>query len=610
MTKKFNLFANLKSDLPSGLVVFLVALPLCLGIALASGAPPLSGIIAGIVGGIVVGFMSKSHISVSGPAAGLTAIVLTAISDLGAFNIFLTAVLIAGLIQLLLGFVKAGSISNYFPTNVIEGMLAGIGVIIILKQIPHAVGFDNDFEGDQSFFQMNGENTFSSIIGAFDYIQIGSVLITLVSLAILISWDKIGILKRMKLVPGALVAVIVGILLNEFFISTGSSFAISKEHLVSLPVPSSLEDFKNIIIVPDFNGFLNTKVWIVGITIAIVASIETLLCIEAADRMDIQKRYTDTNVELKAQGIGNMLSALLGGLPMTSVVVRTSANNNAGAKSKMSAIIHGVLLLISVLAIPFLLNKIPLATLAAVLLMVGYKLAVPNIRHFVSYMPKEINVLIASLVSMKIAFDVTETFGTAVFIFGVLSGVILAYCIYKFTRVIEFKKLITRNQYLYFPFIATLLAVVFTDLLKGVALGIIISVGFILRGNMQRAYRFKKDQFEEGDVIRIDLAQEVSFLNKAAIKATLNSIPENAKVIINAHDTVYIAHDVLDLINDFTKIRAKEDNIKVKLKGFKKVYNIEEDEDENNHVFFEKYEDERLRKLAKLDPKAFLAQEI
>jgi MFS superfamily sulfate permease-like transporter len=543
MTKKINLFANLKSDLPAGLVVFLVALPLCLGIALASGAPPLSGVIAGIIGGIVVGLFSKSHLSVSGPAAGLTAIVLTAITDLGTFNIFLTAGLIAGVIQLILGFIKAGSISNYFPTNVIEGMLAGIGVIIILKQIPHALGYDADFEGDESFFENDGGNTLSAIYRAFEYLNLGSIIITAISLSILLLWDKIPFLKQLKLIPGALVAVVAGILINEFFIISGSSLVITAEHLVSLPVPQSLDDFKNIILVPDFTGFMNYKVWIVGATIAIVASIETLLCIEAADRMDVQKRFTDTNVELKAQGVGNILSALFGGLPMTSVVVRTSANNNAGAKSKMAAIFHGVLLLISVLAIPFLLNKIPYATLAAVLLLVGYKLAKPSvIVHFWN-----------------------------------------------------------KGKYQFIPFIATLLAVVFTDLLKGVALGMIISVIFILRGNMQRAYWFRKDEFEEGNVIRIDLAQEVSFLNKAAIKVTLNTIPENSRVVINANDTVYIAHDVLDLIHDFTTISAIEKNIKVKLKGFKKAYALDDIDHENNHVFFESYEEERIRKQAKED---------
>jgi MFS superfamily sulfate permease-like transporter len=541
MTKKINLFANLKSDFASGLVVFLVALPLCLGIAMASGAPLFSGIISGVIGGIVVGYLSKSHISVSGPAAGLTAIILTAITDLGAFDVFLTAVFIAGLIQLALGFIKAGTISNYFPTNVIEGMLAGIGIIIIMKQLPHAFGYDSDFEGDQSFLQMDGSNTFSTLLGIFDYVQLGSIIITVISLLILITWDKVSFLKKLKLIPGALVAVLIGVILNEIFTSTGSSLAIAKEHLVSLPVPTTLEEFKQIIVTPNFSGITNLKVWIVGLTIAIVASIETLLCIEAADRMDAQKRYTDTNVELKAQGIGNIVSSLLGGLPMTSVVVRSSANNNAGAKSKMSAIIHGVLLLISVVTIPLILNKIPLATLAAILLLVGYKLAKPStFRHF-------------------------------------------------------WKK----GKYQFVPFIATLSAVVFTDLLKGVALGIIISIIFVLKGNLKRAYNFRKEEYADGDVIHIDLAQEVSFLNKAAIKSTLNDIPENSKVIIDAKDTVYIAHDILDLIHEFKTTRAKDDNIKVKLKGFKKAYQLENSEETPNKVTFEHYYDAAKRKTVK-----------
>ncbi len=529
MTKKTNLFANLNSDFASGLVVFLVALPLCLGIALASGAPLFSGIISGIIGGIVVGFLSKSHLSVSGPAAGLTAIVLTAITDLGAFNAFLLAVLLAGIMQLLLGFIKAGSISNYFPTNVIEGMLAGIGVIIFLKQIPHAFGYDIDYQGDLAFLQTDGENTFSELFQIIGHIQLGSVVITIISLFILIAWTKVEFLKKLKLVPAALVAVIVSVLVNQFFIASGSSLSIKSDHLVSLPVPKSIEEFKSIFILPDFSAITNTKVWIVAITIAVVASIETLLCIEAADRMDAQKRYTDTNIELKAQGIGNIVSALLGGLPMTSVVVRSTANNEAGAKSKMSTIIHGVLLFISVVAIPTLLNKIPLATLAAVLLLIGYKLANPKtIKHF-------------------------------------------------------WKK----GKYQFIPFVATLLAVVFTDLLKGVALGMIISIIFILKGNMQRAYKFRKQEYHDGDVIHIELAQEVSFLNKAAIKSTLASIPKNSKVEINASDTVYIAHDVLDLIREFKKIKSKEENIKVKLIGFKKAYGLVETGEEDRHVFVE-----------------------
>lgn len=587
MTKKINLFANLKSDFASGLVVFLVALPLCLGIALASGAPLFSGIIAGVVGGIIVGYLSQSHLSVSGPAAGLTAIVLTAITDLGAFNVFLLAVLIAGIIQLALGFIKAGSISNYFPTNVIEGMLAGIGVIIILKQIPHAFGYDADYEGDETFVQADGQNSFSELFNVIDHVHLGAIVITLISLTILITWPKVDALKRIKLVPPALVAVIVSILLNEFFISSGNSLAISKSHLVSLPVPTTLEEFKSIIILPDFTAITNSKVWVVAFTIAIVASIETLLCIEAADRMDALKRHTDTNIELKAQGVGNIVSSLLGGLPMTSVVVRTSANNDAGAKSKMSTIIHGALLLISVLAIPVILNKIPLATLAAVLLMVGYKLAVPNIKHFADYMSKEVNLLIISIVLVIIGY--TNSVSSIVLIsLASLSVLILLYCFYKASNSIEFKKNVSRNQYIYFPFFATTLAVVFTDLLKGVALGMIISIVFVLRGNMRRAYDFRKEEYNDGDIIHIDLAQEVSFLNKAAIKTTLNSIPENSKVVINASDTVYIAHDVLDLIKEFKKIRAKEENIKVKLVGFKKVYELENTEEAGKkNVFVE-----------------------
>jgi MFS superfamily sulfate permease-like transporter len=545
MTKKINLFANLKSDFASGLVVFLVALPLCLGIAMASGAPLFSGIISGIIGGIVVGYLSTSHISVSGPAAGLTAIVLTAITDLGAFDIFLTAVFIAGLIQLILGFIKAGSISNYFPTNVIEGMLAGIGIIIVLKQLPHAFGYDSDFEGDQSFLQLDGSDTFSSLFKIFDYIQMGSVVITLVSMAILISWNKVPFLQKLKLIPGALIAVALGVILNEIFIGMGSTLAIGKEHLVSLPVPSSFEEFKSIIVTPNFSGVSNPKVWVIALTIAIVASIETLLSIEAADRMDVQKRYTDTNVELKAQGIGNMVSSLLGGLPLTSVIVRSSANSGAGAKSKMSTIIHGILLLVSVLVIPVILNKIPLATLAAILILVGYKLAKPA----------------------------------------------------------TFKHFWEKGKYQFVPFIATLLAVVFLDLLKGVALGIIISVIFVLKGNLKRAYYFRKEEYADGDVIHIDLAQEVSFLNKAAIKQTLNNIPENSKVIIDAKDTVYIAHDILDLIHEFKTTKAPDNNIKVKLKGFKKAYQLENTEGYQNHVTIEHYYDAAKRVMIKKEKK-------
>jgi len=521
--KNTSLIGGIKENFPSGLVVFLVALPLCLGIALASGAPPLSGVIAGIVGGLVVGTMSNSNISVSGPAAGLTAIVLTAITDLGAFELFLCAGMIAGLIQLILGFVRAGSISNYFPNNVIEGMLAAIGIIIILKQIPHALGFDKDYEGHESIFD-NGLN-FGYFTELFGAVHPGAIVVTLVSIGILLAWDKIPTLKRMKMLPGALVAVVAGILLNEFFKMTGSSLAIAPQHLVVLPIPQSLDDFKNLIITPDLNGFTNPKVWIVGATIAIVASIETLLCIEASDRLDQQRRITDTNLELKAQGIGNLISSFIGGLPMTSVVVRSSANANAGATSKLSAIIHGVLLLICVLTIPMILNLIPLATLAAVLLLVGYKLAKPA----------------------------------------------------------TFKHFWHLGKFQFIPFVATVVAVVATDLLKGVGIGLAISVFYILQGNMKRAYYLSREKLNDADGINIKLAEEVSFLNKAAIKKTLRNIKPNSTVIIDARGTSYIATDVLEMIQDFANIRAKEEDINVELLGFKTSYKDYET-DEDSHI--------------------------
>jgi MFS superfamily sulfate permease-like transporter len=528
--KKTNLFKYLKSDFPAGLVVFLVALPLCLGIAMASGAPLFSGIIAGIVGGIIVGYLSDSHVSVTGPAAGLTAIVITAIATLGSFETFLTAVFIAGLIQLFIGFLKAGAISNYFPNNVIEGMLAGIGIIIFLKQIPKALGADVEVG--------SGWAIFSDLAQAFTQIQPGVVLIASLSLVIILIWDKIHFLKNIKLLPSALVAVLIGTFLNEIFILTGSSLAITNNYLVELPVITSWDDFKGILILPDFlnfsqgfnfSSFYNKEVWTVAVTIAIVASIETLLCIEASDRLDPHKRFTDTNLELKAQGIGNLVSSLLGGLPMTSVVVRSSANVNAGSRTKMSAIIHGILLLMSVLSIPFLLNKIPLATLAAILLVIGYKLAKPAVfNHFYA-----------------------------------------------------------RGKYQFVPFIITVVAVVFTDLLTGVALGMFMSIFAVLRGNMKRAYYFRKEEYEAGDVIHIHLAQEVSFLNKAAILMTFNTIPDDSKVIINASDTVYIAHDILDSIKEFKKIRAIERNIDVELIGFKEVYELENSSKEVRKISIE-----------------------
>lgn len=516
MKKAKNLFGGIKENFPSGVVVFLVALPLCLGIALASGAPPLSGIIAGIVGGIVIGSLSNSNISVSGPAAGLAAIVLSSITELGAFELFLCAGLIAGLIQLALGFLRAGSISNYFPNSVIEGMLAGIGIIIILKQIPHALGYDaGSFSSERVFENGFGLESISLYIGnILSSIHPGAVVVTLISLGILLAWDKIPALKKLKLLPGALVAVIAGVLTNEIFKITGSSLTITPQHLVTLPVPKTAEEFSALITLPNFSGFLNPQVWIVGATIAIVASIETLLCIEASDRLDKQRRITDTNVELRAQGIGNLISSLIGGLPITSVVVRSSANANAGATSKISAVIHGILLLVCVLSIPFLLNMIPLATLAAVLLLVGYKLASPEkIKHFLA-----------------------------------------------------------KGKFQYIPFLATVLAVVFTDLLTGVAIGMAIAIIFVLQGNMKRAYYFSREELEEADEITLKLAEEVSFLNKAAIKKTLKNIQPHSKVVIDAKSTSYITSDVLEMIQEFANIRAKEEHIQVQLIGFRTNY--------------------------------------
>ncbi|OJV28407.1 MAG: hypothetical protein BGO32_06145 [Bacteroidetes bacterium 37-13] len=531
MIKKEQLFANLKYDFASGLVVFLVALPLCLGIAMASGAPLFAGIITGIIGGIVVGSISNSNISVSGPAAGLTAIIIAAISSLGSYETFLTTVFIAGIIQLILGILKTGAVSNYFPNNVIEGMLAGIGIIIITKQIPKALGADIEVG--------SGLAIFTDIAESFTQIQPGVLVITVASLAIILAWDKVNFLKKIKVLPSALVAVIVGTMLNEIFIATGNSLAVtSNNYLVTLPIISNFNELKEVFIQPDFlnfsNGFnyqsfLNKEVWTIAGTIAIVASLETLLCIEATDRIDPQKRLTDTNLELKAQGIGNIISSLVGGLPMTSVVVRSSANANAGAKTKMSTIVHGLLLLVCVLTIPFFLNKIPLATLAAILLVIGFKLARPAV----------------------------------------------------------FKHFFKRGKYQFTPFIVTVVTVVFQDLLIGVALGMGVSIFSILKGNMERAYYFRKEEYKDGDIIHIHLAQEVSFLNKAAILFTLDAIPNNSKVIINASDTVYIAHDILDSLREFRDIRAPLRDVEITLIGFKDEYNLENTDTNSKRVSIE-----------------------
>lgn len=508
-----SIFSNVKGDLSAGLVVFLIAVPLCLGIALASGAPLFSGMIAGIIGGIVIGSLSGSQLSVSGPAAGLTAVVLTAITRLGAFDIFLMAVVIGGVFQLLLGLIKAGTVANYFPSNVIKGMLTAIGIIIILKQIPHAFGYDANNEGDFAFIQIDGDNSFTALLSSLNHIHLGATLITIISVLIILYWGKI---PKLNMIPAPLVAVITGVALNSLFVASGSILAVSSSHLVSLPVADSFSSFIAQFTTPDFSAITNKEVWVVGLTIAIVASVETLLNVEATDKLDPMKRYSPPNRELKAQGIGNIISGLIGGLPITSVIVRSSANINSGARTRLASISHGALLLICAALIPFLLNKIPLATLAAVLLVTGYKLC----------------------------------------------------------KISIFKEMFRNGKYQWVPFVVTVVAIVFTDLLIGITLGMAVSVIAILRGNIRSSYFFRKEKYHSGDGIRLELAQEVSFLNKASILLTLDHMPENTMVVIDASKTTYIDYDVLETIREFKDVKAAQKNITVILTGFKDAYKL------------------------------------
>lgn len=501
-------FKYLKNDVPSGLVVFLVALPLCLGIALASGAPLFSGIIAGIVGGTVVAFTSGSSLSVSGPAAGLTVIVHNAITGFGSYETFLMAVVLAGLIQIALGFLKAGIIGYYFPSNVIKGMLAAIGIILILKQIPHAIGYDVDNEGDFYFIQADGENTFSEIINSLNHIHPGAVIIAIVSLVILILWEQPFLKKYsfFKTIPGALIAVVVGILINEWF-KSGDLF-LSGDKLVRLPVANSAEEFIGQFTMPDFTALSNSQVYFTAITIAIIASLESLLSVEATDKLDPHKRNTPANRELKAQGLGNFVSGLIGGLPLTAVIVRSSANIHAGAKTKLSAIVHGVLLLSSVVLLASLLNKIPLSCLAALLIMVGYKLA----------------------------------------------------------KISLFRSMYKMGWDQFLPFVTTVIAIQFSDLLRGIAIGMAVSIFFILRNNYRRAYIYREEEKYEGGNITIQLAEDVTFLNKGSIVSTLDQLPTNSNVTIDGSKSHSIDADVLEIIHDF-KSTAEHKNIKLELKN-------------------------------------------
>jgi SulP family sulfate permease len=502
-------FSELKYDLPASIVVFFVAVPLCLGIALASGAPLFAGIIAGIVGGIVVGVASGSPLGVSGPAAGLAVIVLTSIAALGgSWEAFLLAVVLAGGIQLVLGYAKAGFIAYFFPSSVIKGMLSGIGLLIIFKQIPHALGWDKDAEGDVSFWQTDGENTFSEIYKAVEFLTPGAVLIAILSLAILILWDKV-LTKKHKIfgmLNGPLVVVALGILMNYLYQNGILNYSLAADQVVNLPVPESLAAFFAQFTFPDFSAITNLQVWKIAFVMAIVASLETLLCVEATDKLDPYKRVTPTNRELKAQGLGNVLSGLIGGLPLTQVIVRSSANISFGGKTKMSAILHGVFLLISALTMASILNMIPLSSLAAILLMVGYKLAKPAL----------------------------------------------------------FKQMYKLGWEQFIPFVVTVIVILFTDLLTGIIAGMAMGGFFALRHSYRNSHYMKEAHTTENGVntYHLVLAEEVSFFNKASLIRELEAIPENSKVVIDCTNSKSIDYDVVELIKNFDS-NAKSRNIVV-----------------------------------------------
>jgi MFS superfamily sulfate permease-like transporter len=506
------MFKYLKNDLPASIVVFFVALPLCLGIALASGAPLFSGLIAGIVGGIVVGGLSGSKIGVSGPAAGLAAIVLTAITALGGYQNFLVAVVLGGAIQLLFGVLRAGIIGYYFPSSVIKGMLTGIGIIIILKQIPHFFGMDKDPQGDFAFLQVDGENTLTELLKAINAlisgnVSVGATTVAIIAMAILILWSNVLSSKGkfFQLVQGPLVAVAVGILFYVF--TKDTSFNITGDHLVSVPVPEDFNGFLGQFRFPNFAAIGRTDVWITGFTIALVASLETLLCVEATDKLDPHKNVTPTNRELLAQGTGNILSGLIGGLPITQVIVRSSANIQSGGRTKMSAIIHGFLLLISVIVIPKLLNMIPLSVLAAVLFIVGFKLAKPS----------------------------------------------------------TFKKMFSLGWKQWVPFIVTIIGIVLVDLLWGIGLGLAVGIFVVLLKSFQNSHFLHKEGEDVDDgKIKMTLAEEVTFFNKGAILKELDNIPSDSYLEIDLINTRYLDYDIIEILEDFA-LKAKERNIDIKL---------------------------------------------
>lgn len=497
-------FKHFKHDLPAGIVVALVALPLCLGIAFASNAPLISGLVAGIVGGIIVAALSKSPLAVTGPAAGLTVIVVNAIFELGSYEAFLAAVVLSGAMQIAMGFLRAGRIAHYFPISVIKGMLAGIGAVLILKQIPHAFGYDGDFEGDLSFAQADGRNTLTEIPYALGHFHLGATLLSFASLAILIWWPKIS--KKVSLIPAPLLVVILGIGFNALFEAYWPELSVREHLLVGVPVTESISALYASLPTPDFSGIMEPAVWKVAAVVALVASVETLLCVEAIDRLDPFKRVSPPDRELKAQGAGNMLSGLLGGLPVTAVIVRGSANVQSGGRTQMSAVFHGLLLFASVLLIPDLLNEIPLAALAAVLLHVGYKL-----------MPLSL-----------------------------------------------FRGMYAAGHERLVPFLITFVGILFTDLLTGVGLGLVAGVIYVLRAHVSDAIRIQR----KGELdIEITLGETVSFLHKAKVRGILDGIPDGAKVTVRAKDVLYLDREVEELIKDFVA-QAPERDIKVEMDAF------------------------------------------
>ena len=498
---------SLRNDIPASIVVFFVALPLCLGIALASGAPLFSGLIAGIIGGIIVGMLSGSEIGVSGPAAGLAAIVLAAISTLGSWENFLLAVVLGGVIQLALGILRAGIIGYYFPSSVIKGMLTGIGFIIILKQIPHFFGYSEAPEGSLAFKQLDGGNTFTELAMMFSNISTGPTIIALIALAILLLWDRVlaDKSKIFKVLQGPLVAVVVGIV--YYNVTKGSSFSISGNHLVSVPVPKDFSSFLDQFSFPNFGAIINPAVWVTAFTIALVASLETLLCVEATDKLDPEKRVTPTNKELIAQGTGNIISGLIGGLPITQVIVRSSANIQSGGKTKKSAIIHGFLLLISVLLIPGLLNMIPLSVLAAILLIVGFKLAKPAL----------------------------------------------------------FKQMYELGWKQFIPFMVTVFGIIFTDLLVGIGMGLMVGIVVILIKSYQNSHFLHIEDKSNGiQKMKMTLAEEVTFFNKGAILKELDKLPEGSFLELDVRNTRYLDNDIVEILEDFA-FKAKNRNIDIKL---------------------------------------------